>query len=103
MKYEYTVEEYSQDTRTYTIKTNEPLDYEWLKENWHSYCDSSLEQTVVKHEDVEISDKTGAKTTLEVFHEGTDYGEDCQQDISCTKGDFAKEEEADIRYMRNED
>ncbi len=73
-KYHYTITEYSADSRTWTITSEAQLTEEFLEENADEFCDvtQSLNSSAIFKK-------------IEVSYNGTDYGDDTQQEI---EGDF---------------
>ena len=101
--YEYEVEEYSADTRTFTLESNKKLPQEVVERVYYYECglnDSDVGNVhditedvydVLKDEgyDTNTEDFKGLKATTQFT--GTGFGDDCQVDSS---GDFLDEENA---------
>jgi len=95
--YEYEVEEYSQDTRTFTLESNKKLSQEVVETVYYYECglnDSDVGNVhditgevyaVLKDKGYDIDHKNfkGLKVTTQFT--GTGFGDDCQVDSS---GDF---------------
>ena len=100
--YEYEVEEYSQDTRTFTLESNKKLPQEVVERVYYSECglnDSDVGNVHDITEEVRDALKDEGYDTTEDFKglkattqfTGTGFGDDCQVDSS---GDFLEEENA---------
>ena len=94
-KYHYTITEYSADSRSWTITSDEKLTEEFLEENAGEFCDvgqSLISNRIFRNTpdglyinlDGDLVDKEYIKK-IEVSYNGTDYGDDTQQEI---EGDF---------------
>ena len=102
-KYEYEVEEYSQDVRSFTVESNKKLPQEVVERVYYLTCglnDSDVGITeelteevydVLKDEgyDTNTEDFKGLKVTTQFT--GSGFGDDCQVDSS---GDFFELEDA---------
>ena len=99
--YEYEVEEYSQDTRTFTVESNKKLPEEVVERVYYYECglnDSDVGNVhditedvydVLKDEGYDIDHKNFKGLKVTTHFTGTGYGDDCQVDSS---GDFFDEE-----------
>jgi hypothetical protein len=80
-KYTYVVEEWSQDTRRYTIESDRKLTESELQD---CYIEAGIpdEETTI-----EVGEIPSGKVNVTVTYEGTEYGDDSQMDI--VEGDVA--------------
>jgi hypothetical protein len=80
-KYTYVVEEWSQDTRRYTIKSDRKLTESELQD---CYIEAGIPDEGTT---IEVGEIPSGKVNVTVTYEGTEYGDDSQMDI--VEGDVA--------------
>jgi hypothetical protein len=94
---EYEVEEYSQDTRTFTVESNKKLPQEVVERIYYYKCGLNDKDVEVEHDitedvygvlkdegyNIDHKNFKGLKVTTQFT--GTEFGDDCQVDSS---GDF---------------
>jgi hypothetical protein len=80
-KYTYVVEEWSQDTRRYTIKSDRKLTESELQD---CYIEAGIPDEGTT---IEVGEIPSGKVNVTVTYEGTEYGDDGQMDI--VEGDVA--------------
>ena len=100
---EYEVEEYSQDTRTFTVESNKKLPQEVVERIYYYKCGLNDKDVEVEHDITEdvygvLKDKGYDTNTkdfkkLKVFTKftGTEFGDDSEVESS---GEFLEEEKA---------
>jgi len=86
-EYVYDVEEYSQDVRHYKITSNVKLTDEEV-ESVYMECNSDNLAEFVDWSDKRFSDDEFDKIKISGVFKGTEYGDDCQVDIT---GEFEEE------------
>lgn len=82
-EYEYIVDEWSNDTRVWTIKSKVKLTREEAYEAWS-------EVGILPDEGEEMEIETIEGNDVTVVYEGVDYGDNCEYDI---EGSFADDKE----------
>ena len=80
-KYTYVVEEWSQDTRRYTIESDRKLTESELQD---CYIEAGIPDEGTT---IEVGEIPSGKVNVTVTYEGTEYGDDGQIDI--VEGDVA--------------
>ena len=80
-KYTYVVEEWSQDTRRYTIESDRKLTESELQD---CYIEAGIPD---EGSTIEVGEIPSGKVNVTVTYEGTEYGDDGQMDI--VEGDVA--------------
>tara|TARA_R100001224_G_scaffold108290_1_gene84476 strand:+ start:1073 stop:1327 length:255 start_codon:yes stop_codon:yes gene_type:complete len=80
-KYTYVVEEWSQDTRRYTIESDRKLTESELQD---CYIEAGIPDEGTT---IEVGEIPSGKVNVTVTYEGTEYGDDGQMDI--VEGDVA--------------
>ena len=80
-KYTYVVEEWSQDTRRYTIESDRKLTESELQD---CYIEAGIPDEGTT---IDVGEIPSGKVNVTVTYEGTEYGDDGQMDI--VEGDVA--------------
>ena len=80
-KYTYVVEEWSQDSRRYTIESDRKLTESELQD---CYIEAGIPDEGTT---IEVGEIPSGKVNVTVTYEGTEYGDDGQMDI--VEGDVA--------------